>query len=106
MKYLTSSFSAAMVDQQLTCDFTPIDITLMREACKDIDANIVNPRHSSTAKLASFLTDIPCDGGFIKVKPGDLLFVIMPNSQLIRRTGEEVVLDNLKDCQFFEIFVR
>ena len=60
--------------------------------------NAVNPLHTSTAVLASGLTDQECQGGFVSMEEGDVVVVIQP--QKASRDATEFTLKNLEECKF------
>ena len=65
--------------------------------------NCVNPRHESTAALVAHLTAKACEGGFASVRDGDHLVAILPPRELANRSGAEIEVSDLDECQFWHL---
>lgn len=106
MRAISSTFSIGMLDpkNQHTLTFTPTTLTEANFFCYSAGEellNFVNPRHESTAALVGLMTDVPCEGGFLEYKEGDRILVILPPRDMMSRSGEEVIVEDLETCQFW-----
>ena len=90
-------------DDQANVDIRRISVDEARSV--DITQNNINPRHESTAALGRLLTDLPAEGGFLSVARADLL-VILPPRSMMTRSGEEIDLQALEECQLFRVRIE
>lgn len=105
MKAICSSFSINMLNpKRHNLSFTPTTLTEAKSFCYSAGgdlANFINPRHESTVALAGLLTDTQCTGGFLTYNEGDTVLVILPPRDMMSRSGEEVIVEDLETCQFW-----
>ena len=106
MTILSSTFSVAMCTRETKMStalkVNPASygevVNLLKS--RPVTRNIVNPRHESTAALASLLTDVPCEGGFVENFEGSMV-VVLPPREYMNRAGDEIEVADLEKCQFF-----
>ena len=107
MFYLSSTFSIQMLSDTAssTVQVRPLSVQEAVEMSTRVNKNAVNPRHESTAALSGCLTSLPAEGGFVKLVSGDEILVILPPRQFMSRSGTEIVISDLEECQFFLVCV-
>lgn len=109
---LSSSFSINMLPAGACsyASFVPLDEAEARELIAEIGevTNMVNPRHESTARLSELLCGKPAEGGFLSLEDGQkaTILVMLPPRSMMSRSGAEVAVKDLEECQFFEVGIN
>jgi hypothetical protein len=109
---LSSAFSINMLPTSLVSEavFKPVPLEFARElvAEKGVAKNMVNPRHESTAVLSEHLCGQPAEGGFLSITGEEAeveILVMLPPRSMMSRSGAEVEIGHLEECQFFLVTV-
>lgn len=109
---LSSAFSINMLPTTTAskAGFQPLSVedakALVAEA--GITRNAVNPRHESTAVLSEHLCGLPAEGGFLSITGEEAeveILVMLPPRSMMSRSGTEVSIGHLEECQFFLVTV-
>ena len=108
---LSSSFSLNMLDpdEKSEVEVLPVCYETAKEEIEDSShvRNMVNPRHESTARLSELLCGKPAEGGMLQLfGEGGTLLVMLPPRELTTRSGEEIEVKDLEECQFFLVHVN